>query len=55
MKKSFAVVVILGLALAGYLVLNSFPYQGLAATDVSSMESCYTGTNPTIDAKVITP
>jgi len=54
MKKSFTVVVILGLAFVGYLVFNSFPHQGFAATDVSSMESCYSGTNPTIEAKVIT-
>jgi len=55
MKKRFAVIVVLGLAVVGYLVFNSFPHQGLAAVDVSSMESCYTGPNPTIVSKVITP
>ncbi|HAM53005.1 MAG TPA: hypothetical protein DCP92_20755 [Nitrospiraceae bacterium] len=55
MNKRFAIVIVLGLAIVGYVVFNSFPHQGLAATDVSSMESCYTGPSPTIDAKVITP
>ncbi|HXX57945.1 MAG TPA: YncE family protein [Thermodesulfovibrionales bacterium] len=52
MKKGFALVLILGLVVIGFLVVNSSPRQGIAATDVSSMESCYTGPNPTIDSKV---
>jgi DNA-binding beta-propeller fold protein YncE len=54
MKKSFAVIVVLALAVVGYLVFNSFPHQGLAATDMSSREF-YTMPGPIIDAKVITP
>ena len=52
MKKRFAVMLVLFLAIAGYIVLNSAP-GSVSAVDSMSGDTCYTGPSPSIEAKVV--